>query len=319
MVLRIDTTVAEEVGVSLRPVGLNGMGSTRETARRSGPWQRIHRPISRAFFWALRGYQEANAGDLAAAVAFNALVALVPTFLLCLSVAGLVLKNDEVLTTTIHSLFWGLPSGAAGDALEAALTVRRNSGWLGALSLTIFAWTGAGFVSCLARSMNRIYGVPNCGYMCEKRRGFFVVLAFAFFFILAVLASTVPTLFLRARLEPYFEDWPIASPAYQALGYGVALAAAAIFFGMLYRIIPNAGQTFRDVWPGMLTAAFLFVLMAQIFPLYLRLIGGANRYGTAFVLITLLVAWFYALAHLILFGTHVNVTHQRRRRVRRTS
>ncbi|MGH2562614.1 MAG: YihY/virulence factor BrkB family protein [Thermomicrobiales bacterium] len=316
MVLRIDTTGSEQGGVSLRPMGLNGARSARETTRRARPWGRAHRPVSRAFFWALRGYQDANAGDLAAAVAFNALVALVPTFLLCLSVAGLVLKSDEILTTTIHSVFWGLPSGAAGDALEAALTVRRNSGWLGALSLTIFAWTGTGFVGCLARSMNRVYGVPNCGYMCEKRRGFFVVLGFAVFFILAVLASTVPTLFLQARLEPYFEEWPIASPAYQALGYGVAVVAASLFFGMLYRIIPNAGQKIRDVWPGTATTALLFVVMAQIFPIYLRLVGGANRYGTAFLLITLLVAWFYALAHLILFGAHVNVTYQRRRRVR---
>jgi membrane protein len=155
--------------------------------------------------------------------------------------------------------------------------------------------------------------------MCEKRRGFFVVVGFAVFFIMAVLASTVPTLFLRAKLAPYFEEWAIASPAYQVLGYGVALIAAAFFFAMLYRIIPNAGQTIRDVWPGTLTAAVLFVVMAQVFPLYIRLVGGANRYGKAFVLVTLLVAWFYALAHLILFGTHVNVTYQRHRRLRRTA
>jgi membrane protein len=261
-----------------------------------------------------RGYQQANAGDLAAAVAYNALVALIPTFLLCLSVAGLFFHFDEIFTSTIYASLWGLPKGSAGDALETVLTARRSSSWLGALSLAGFAWTGAGFVGCLARSMNRIYGVPGCGYMCEKRRGFFVITAFAALLILALLASTVPTLFVRTDLPAYFQDWIFTAGWYQILSYGVALLSTIALFGMLYRVVPNAGQGLEDVWPGTLTAAGLFVLIAQAFPIYLRLLGGANRYGAAFGLLTLLVAWSFVLAHVLLFGAYVNATHQRHRR-----
>jgi uncharacterized BrkB/YihY/UPF0761 family membrane protein len=59
-------------------------------------------------------------------------------------------------------------------------------------------------------------------------------------------------------------------------------------------------------------AGGLFVLLGQAFPLYLRLIGGVNRFGAAFGLLTLLVAWFAVLAHLLLFGCYVNVTYRRR-------
>ena len=260
----------------------------------------------------LRGYQQANAGDLAAAVAFNGLVALIPTFLLTLSIAGLFFRMDEVFANSVYASVWGLPSGAAGDALEAMLTARRSSSWIGALSLVGFAWTGAGFVGCLSRSMNRIYGTTGCGYMCEKRRGFFVILGFALLFTVALLSSTVPTLFVRTDLPLYFEEWALAAGRFQVLGYAFALVATIGFFGMLYRVVPNAGQTVRTIWPGTLTAAALFVVMAQVFPIYLRLLGGTNRYGAAFGLLTLLVAWFFLLAHLILFGTYVNVTYQRR-------
>jgi uncharacterized BrkB/YihY/UPF0761 family membrane protein len=41
--------------------------------------------------------------------------------------------------------------------------------------------------------------------------------------------------------------------------------------------------------------------------------GGVNRYGAAFGLLTLLLAWFAALAHILLFGCYVNVTYRRRR------
>src|SRR6478672_12256273 len=59
--------------------------------------------------WMIRGYQQANAGDLAAALAFNALVALVPTMFLLISIAGLFLKVNQVLVVPMYASFWGLP------------------------------------------------------------------------------------------------------------------------------------------------------------------------------------------------------------------
>jgi membrane protein len=276
----------------------------------------ILRRIEALIRWMHRGYEQVNAGDLAAAVAFNALLALIPTLLLTLSVAGIFFRFDRVFETTIYTSFWGLPDSAAGEAIETVLTARRSSSWLGVVSLAGFAWAGTGFVGCLSRSMNRIYGVPGCGYMCEKRRGFFIIIAFAALFVLALLASTVPTLFVRQDLPVYFENWRLAGIWYQLLGYLVAFLATALMFGMLYRLVPNADQLIADVWPGTLTAAGIFMVMAQVFPIYLRLLGGYNRYGVAFGLLSLLVAWFWVLAHVLLFGTYVNATHQRQRRKR---
>jgi membrane protein len=269
--------------------------------------------ISKVLHWMHRGYQHANAGDLAAAIAYNALVALIPTLLLTLSVAGLFFRLDEVFETTVYTSFWGLPDSAAGDAIKTVLTARRSSSWLGVVSLAGFAWTGTAFVGCLSRAMNRIYGVPGCGYMCEKRRGFFVIIGFAALFTLSLVASTVPTLFVRQDLPRYFETWALAGARYQVLGYVLAFIATALLFGMLYRVVPNAGQHLGDVWPGTLTAATIFVAMAQVFPIYIRVLGGFNRYGAAFGLLSLLVAWFWLLAHVLLFGTYVNATWQRHR------
>lgn len=318
MVLRIGNSVGGRGGVASQSTD-SARGRGTAPAPPQARWRpgRLPHALEGGVGWMIRGYQQANAGDLAAAVAYNALVALIPTFLLCLSVAGLFFHLDQVLMTTIYSSLWGLPSGAARDALEAVLSARRSSSWLGILSLAGFTWTGTGFVGCLARCMNRIYGVVGCGYMCEKRRGFFVILAFATLFTLALLSATVPTFFVGRDLPEYFETWALAAGRYQVLGYLVAFVATVALFGMLYRVVPNAGQRLSDVWPGTLTASVLFLAMAQAFPLYLGLLGGANRYGAVFGLLSLLVAWFYALAHVLLFGTYVNASYQRHRRKRR--
>jgi len=258
--------------------------------------------------WMLRGYQAANAGDLAAAVAFNALVAIIPIFLLLVSIGGLALQTDRLLITFIHAIFWALPQEQTEEALTAVLSARRNSSWFGAVSLLGFAWVGANFVSCLARCMNRVYGVPNRRFVHQRGRDFLVVLVFAVLFLLASVAATLPSFFVANELDVFFDAWALASGRVQILSYAVSILAALALFLVVYRIVPNAGQKLRDVWPGILSAAFLFVLLLQVFPVYLRLAGGLNRYGQAFGFIPLIVGWFYLLAHVLLFGTYVNAT-----------
>lgn len=280
--------------------------------RRHGPVvSRGRRTAFHLWDWLYRGYRTANAGDLAAAVAFNALVALVPTALLLLSIAGFLLRSNEIYLRTVVTTFWVLTPGAAHDALVALTELKHKGGWFGAFSLLGFAWIGSNFVSCLARCMNKVYGVPNRRFVHQRPRDFGVVIVMAVLFLASALAATAPSLFLFHDLDYFFRAWALASGRVQILSYAVSMLAATMLFLVLYRVVPNANQKLRDVWPGSVTAALLFVLLVQAFPIYVRLIGGVNRYGQAFALISLLVAWFYLLAHVLLFGSYVNATYQR--------
>jgi membrane protein len=277
-------------------------------------WKFLHRILHRLdATWLVRGYRAADAGDLATVIAFNGLLALVPTTLLLVSVAGLLLRQDRVLATASEASFWALPQHDTRDALDVLLAARRQSTWLGLVSLLGFVWIGGSFVGALARGMNGVYGVPNRPFVFQRLRAFAVVVVFAVLFVGAVLAATVPTLFVGHRLSAYFRTWPLAAWTGRIASYGLALLVAALLFLMLYRAVPNAGQRLGDVWPGALVAALLFVGLSQAFPLYLRLAGGVTRYGAVFGLLWLLVTWFYLLAHALLFGTYVNVTYCRYR------
>ncbi|MDQ3657611.1 MAG: YihY/virulence factor BrkB family protein [Chloroflexota bacterium] len=267
--------------------------------------------------WMYRGYTSVNASDMAAAVAFNTLIALVPMMLLLAATAGLFLKNDDVLMQTRIAIDRIVPSQTANDAFTAALTARGNTGWIGVISFVGLAWIGTGFVSCLARSMNKIYGARSSGYINEKQRGFFVLMVFSLLFIISSLASILPTFFISQELPDVFERWLLASGRFQLLGYGVGLGTSLLLFLTLYRVIPNAGQRLPDIWPGTLTSALLFMAVTQVFPLYIRLIGGGNRYGQVLGFVSLLVASLLILAHIILFGAYINASWQRNRRLRK--
>lgn len=269
--------------------------------------------------WLYRGYHQVNAGDLAAAIAYHALVALVPSFLMLVSFGGYLLNRDEaVLRMALNAAVWALPSDTTREALQALLQARENHGWLGVASFIGFAWVGTGFMSSLARGMNRVYQVPNRHYVFQRTRAFFVVVTFAILFQLATLAAILPTFVMGREFVTYFQPWLLTSDYGRILSYAVAITAAMCLFLLLYWGLPNAGQKFKDVWPGTIVAGALFLGIVQIFPIYIRLFHQLNRTATIFGFVSILVFWFYLLAHVLLFGTYVNVTwqcHRRRGRV----
>ncbi len=265
-------------------------------------------------FWPVRGFREAGAGHLSAILAYNALVALVPTTLLLVSVSGLLLRRDAVMETFVRSVFWALPSADARQALEAALAAKGHTGWFFAASLVGFLWIGSGFTGALNHCFNQVYGVPDGNFVATRQRGVAVLLAFVILFAAVATAATLPTLFLGRDPGPYFRTWALAETGARVLSYTIAFVAVAGAFLLIYRVTPNAGQRIPDVWPGALVAGGLFLALGQAFPVYLRLTGGVNRYGAAFGLLTLLLAWFAALAHVMLFGCYVNVSYRRRRK-----
>jgi YihY family inner membrane protein len=268
--------------------------------------------------WPVRGYIEADASDVAALIAFRGLVSLVPTVLLVVSVAGLFLREERVLRTAIMASVWALPPADAHDALEAVLTARSNSTWFGLSGAIGFAWVGTTFVTTLANVMNRIYGVSSRHVVHQRLRAFVLVLVFSALFAITAASAAVPTLFVDQRLGAYFRTWALSSWRGQMASYLLALVVAILLFSVVHRAIPNAEQRIPDVWPGILVGAGLVVVLTQAFPIYLRLFGQANRFGAIFGLIWLLVTWFYALAHTLLFSTYVNATHMRWRRSRKS-
>ena len=178
-------------------------------------------------FWPVRGFREAGAGHLSAILAYNGLVALVPTALLLVSVSGLLLRRDAVMETFVRSAFWALPSADARQALEAALAAKGHTGWFFVASLVGFLWIGSGFTGALNHCFNQVYGVPDGNFVATRQRGVAVLVAFVVLFAAVATAATLPTLFLGRDPGPYFRTWALAETGARALSYALAFVAVA--------------------------------------------------------------------------------------------
>lgn len=281
-------------------------------------WRRTNRAgwtqILRFPRWLIQGFSRNNAGDLAAAIAYHSLIAMVPIFFLMVGVTGLFLQSGTVMEQAERMLRTVFPEGTGAiDAFRAAVDSRQNSGILTLASFVTFSWVGTGLISSMARGMNRIYNVRNATFITERQRGFTVIMLFLLFFLLSVLSSVLPTVLLLLDLPEVLDTIFLNSRFSRVMAYATAYIFALVFFFVIYRIVPNARQGSLDVWPGAFVSATLFSAMVQAFPIYIGLVGGVNRYGPLLGLISLIVVAFYFLAHIILFGGYINATWQRRR------
>lgn len=286
----------------------------REVAARSGGWSGLARRI---VGWLVSGFRRSRANDLAAGIAYYALLSVVPILLGLVSIFGLVLRTDEGYRQAVELVLWIVPEGLAGDSLDVLPQVRDQSGTFGLVSLVGFLWVGSTFFAALGRAMNRVYAVPDRPPLQQRLRAFVSVITFAVLFTVSVVAAIVPTVVLgidEDSLPLGLERWPLFVGLYQALAYAAAVLTATMMFGVIFRLVPAAGQRLPDIVPGAVVIGLAFVILAQAFPVYLRIVRDWNLIGGTAGLLSLVLIWFYILGHLFLFGAYINATWQRHRR-----
>ncbi|HEV2529270.1 MAG TPA: YihY/virulence factor BrkB family protein [Thermomicrobiales bacterium] len=273
---------------------------------------------------AFRRYFSIRNNDLAAMVAFNGLIAVVPMFLLVVAIVGLLLQDEGLFREFRRAVISVFPSQGARDALMDASATRDNVGWFSLLSLVGFAWIGSSFVATVTRAINSLYEVRGSPFVRSRIRAVFVIIAFSLLLMIVVLAATLPTLLINREVNDYFEDVEdlfLFQVAYQILSYAISLVFAFLLFVIAYRYLPAVRQRFRDVVPGALVAAVGLVLLMQVFPIYVRVyqaLPSSSSYGAAFVFVSILVTWAYLLAHVLLIGAWLNARAEERRRLHRS-
>ncbi len=130
-------------------------------------------------------------------------------------------------------------------------------------------------------------------------------------FMVATVGVPAAQSFLRAGVA----GLPFDLARVTVLVYAVSLAfGVVLLFGCLtiiYLRVPNRRVSWRAVWPGALGATLAIVVVDYGFPLYLSNISTIARFESTIVFVLIMLAWFYALALIILSGAVVNALRLR--------
>jgi len=263
----------------------------------------------------LQRYLDDGLPNWAAAVAYHTLVSMFPLLLALTTLLGLVLHDERRLGAVVGGVVRIFPPEAADPLLATLQGTRENAGLLGLLSVVGLIYGGSALFGSLEEVLNRIYRVANRGFLQQKIMATGMLLLFAVLLLLVLAAASVAEM-LTGVSRHVVADWQGWLPWLPALvdfgelagrlASGLSLGGAFLLFLLVYWVVPNRSFTIAQLWPGAALAAVLFVAITELFPLYLVYFGHFNRYGTAFTLLLLLLAWFYFLAHIMLLGATLN-------------
>ena len=266
------------------------VNQTIDRAKRTGPGQ---------FFTA---WGELRAGEGAILIAWQLLFSLFPLVVGILSILGLVLRNPDrqaAIATTIASQF---PSQA--EELVTFITETRDLGGIfGLLSIVGLLWSGSNLFGAMATVFDRFYGVTDRGFLSQRLMAFLMMAVYTVLIVLSVGSTSVSGILVGLSRDVLGFDVPFFA---FAIGWAVSLLSAVLMFLVLYRVVPNASLRVWNVWRGALLAGVLFVVLTQVFPLYLRFLGGGFAAYKALGVFLLLMTWFYFLSMILCAGALLN-------------
>jgi membrane protein len=153
-------------------------------------------------------------------------------------------------------------------------------------------------------SINIIWGVKR-----KRRTGFLKSLSnrvvslsivVSWFFILLVsLIFNGIALVLIGYIKSFFPG--MSEVLALVLNLLFTFFASAILFAIIFKVLPSAKVSWKDVWVGACCSAFFFLLGKLLVSFYVGQSNISNTYGAAGSLIILLI-WIYYSSNVLYFG-----------------
>lgn len=262
-------------------------------------------------FWDLtrksvRAWVDDYAPSMGAALAYYTLFSIAPLLTIAVAVAGLVF-GQEAARGEIVAQIQGVIGQEGAIAVQGLLksTNAPNQDIVALVVSSITLIIGATTVfGELQGDLDRIWRVPapaaeNGLWALLRKRllSFGMVLGLGFLLLVSLIVSAAIAAFGKWG-NGFFASW---EAILHALVFSIFFAITTLLFAMIYKFMPRARITWRDVWVGAAVTAFLFEIGKFLIGLYLGKTSVASGFGAAASLVVLLV-WVYFAAQIFLLG-----------------
>ncbi len=248
-----------------------------------------------------------RASSKGAALALYMVFSLAPMLILVIAVAGAFFGEDAVRSELFSSLR-DLTGERGAEVIQTVLASAHESGggWIAALisifvlifsATTAFAELKASLDDLWEVSANQKGGLQ--GMVRSRMLSFGLVLVLALFLLISLTVNAA----LGAARKYYGDLWAASAFATVADWISTAFSFSVVvaLFAVIFKLLPSARISWRDVIPGAIVTAALFLVGKWGIGVYLSRGAAVSAYGAAGSLIALLL-WIYYSAQIFFFG-----------------
>jgi len=262
---------------------------------------RMHRILAKS----LNAWIDHRAGSKGAALAFYTLFSMAPILILAIAVAGRFF-GAEAAQGEIIAQVEGLVGHNGAQAIQALLAGARDpeSGFTATMVASVLLLVGATAVFVeLKGSLDELWGIEApkgraiIAFLRTQLHSFGLVLVLAFLLLVSLALSAALAVLGRYAGGLWSSSYEVLALLSSVIAFGVI----ACLFAVIYKVLPDAPLSWRDVWIGAIFTAGLFSLGKYAIGLYLGSNGVASSFGAAGSLIALLL-WVYYSAQIFFLG-----------------
>jgi membrane protein len=244
---------------------------------------------------------------IAAALAFFTALSLAPLLVIAIVIAGA--AYGESARGEVSGKLTGLVGEQAATAVEEIVANARNRR-TGAVSIAISLVTlligATGVFVELREALNDVWkvqpkpGTPVRTFARARLASLGMVVAIGFLMLVSLILTSA-----TEAIGRYVAGTVPATRFLVEMANLVSLfLVEAFLFGMIFKLLPNAHVSWRDVGIGALLTAVLFNIGKFLIGTYLRHTGTLSGFGAAASLMAFLM-WIYFSALVLIFGAEV--------------
>ncbi|MFN8473224.1 MAG: YihY/virulence factor BrkB family protein [Anaerolineae bacterium] len=254
-------------------------------------------------------FNEDKAARLGASLAYYTIFSVAPLIVIAIAIAGAVFGRQAVqgqVIGTIQAVVGQQGGQAIETMVESASQPRAGGILITLLGIATLLLGASGVFGALQDSLNTIWGVqtrPGGGFKgIIKERFFSFTLVVGTGFLL--LVSLVVTAALAAVAKWFGDVMPGSAGLWEGVNFVFSLLVVTVLFALIFKYVPDADITWRDIFIGAFATALLFTIGKFAIGLYLGRSSVTSAYGAAGSLVLVLL-WIYYSAQILFFGAEL--------------
>lgn len=276
------------------------------------PWAFAVRRIFRAFV-------ADGCADIAASLAFYAILALLPASMVGFSILSVLGRDDETAQILLDVVRAVAPEEAADgvSAFLKELADLQMSGLLLVFGVLLSIWSVSRYVGVLARGMNRIYGVEE-----GRRLWVLIPIQLGIALVVIVCASFAALLVVGSEsvakaLGSAFGLGEVTLLVWRIARWPLLVVLVIFVIAFLYYFTPNVRPPhFRWMSLGALVAILVLAIASAGFGLYIGNFADYDRVYGSFAGIIVFALWMWIANMALLVGVEFDAEAERIRELR---
>ena len=260
-------------------------------------------------------WSEDKATRLAAALAYYTIFSIAPLLVIGIGIAGLVLGRQAVQGQLMSQIKGAVGDQAAGLIQTMIQNTSEPSAGIAAtvIGIVILLFGASGVFGQLQDALNTVWevvpkpGRPFLRTLADRIVPFIMVLGIGFLLLVSLAISAVLTIAAQFLGSAVGQTALIG----EVVNFVFFFLVSTLLFALIFKILPDAEISWRDVWVGAAFTSLLFGVGRLLLGLYLGRAGVASPYGAAGSLVVLLL-WIYYSAQILLLGAEFTQVYAKR-------